>query len=183
MSSRDYKQAVVIDLEATCWDTEEEKAANTSEIIEIGVCLLNTETGEITAKRSIYVHPEKSKVSPFCEQLTGISQAKLDSEGIPFMEALQILKKEYRTKSRVMASFGNYDNNMFKNACAAHNFDNPFGPSYINLSALSALKLKADKKLSLKNALAGFGLEFEGNLHCGADDAYNAARILAKLVV
>ena len=47
MGSWRFDEVVVIDLEATCWDTPAEKAINTSEIIEIGVCLLNSHTGEI----------------------------------------------------------------------------------------------------------------------------------------
>ncbi|POW14195.1 hypothetical protein PSHT_07501 [Puccinia striiformis] len=36
--------------------------------------------------------------------------------------------------------------------------------------------------LSLFNAMAAFGLEFEGQQHSGIDDAYNVSRLLAEMV-
>ena len=47
MANWKFDEVIVIDLEATCWSTPEETALNQSEIIELGVCILDTLTGEI----------------------------------------------------------------------------------------------------------------------------------------
>ena len=52
----DRKFITVVDLEATCWNSSESQAGQTSEIIEIGMVLLNTETGEVVNRSA---HPKK----------------------------------------------------------------------------------------------------------------------------
>ena len=56
---------VVVDLEATCWEGKPPENME-SDIIEIGVCLLDVHTGEITDNRGIIVIPERSTISDFC---------------------------------------------------------------------------------------------------------------------
>jgi len=85
---------VVIDIEATCWEGNIPEGMS-SDIIEIGVCLLDIHTGEISDNKGIMVLPERSIVSPFCTELTTITQEMLDKEGVSFKEACSILKKEY----------------------------------------------------------------------------------------
>ena len=65
MSKIKYNEIIVVDLEATCWDTPEEQAKFTSEIIEVGICVLNIFTGEITKTAGLIVKPRQSKISPF----------------------------------------------------------------------------------------------------------------------
>ena len=63
---------VVVDIEATCWEGKLPEGM-ISDIIEVGVCLLDVETGEITDNRGILVKPERSTISPFCTELTTIT--------------------------------------------------------------------------------------------------------------
>lgn len=178
----DYKKVLVIDLEATCWETKADSDQNTSEIIEIGVCLLDTSDSTITKKRSIYVKPEVSTVSDFCEKLTGIKQSLLDAEGVSIVEAFDILKKEYKSKNYVMSCFGNYDFNKINKTALAKNINSPLSGIFINASALASLKSHDKKKMSMAKAMNEFGLEFEGRQHSGADDAYNTAVLLRHLL-
>lgn len=109
-----YKEVIVIDLESTCWETYAEKALNTSEMIEIGVCVLDVHTGEIKKRRGIIVNPKNSKVSQFCIELTSITQDMVN-HGVSFEQALKILKDEYQVDQKVLAAWGNYDQNMLLN--------------------------------------------------------------------
>lgn len=177
MANWNFNEIVVIDLEATCWETPEETQNNTSEIIEIGVCLLNVETGDITKPRGMIVKPQHSTVSPYCEQLTSLTQDMVN-QGVSFAEAIAQLAKDYGTKRKVIAAYGNYDKNMLATECERIGVKPPFGPTYLNISALATLKLKAGKRLSLTKACQEFGLEFEGRLHRGVDDAVMAAKVL-----
>ncbi len=90
---------IVVDVEATCWDGSP-PPGEASEIIEIGVCPLELSTGRRLEKRSILVRPKRSRVSPFCTQLTTLTQAQVDG-GITFMEACEVLRKTYQTRERV----------------------------------------------------------------------------------
>ena len=74
---------IIIDLEATCWEGIPPKG-EVSEIIEIGICLLDTLTGEITDNRGILVKPTHSKISPFCTQLTTITPELVAREGVSY---------------------------------------------------------------------------------------------------
>lgn len=181
MANNKYDEVVVIDVEATCWTTPEEAATNTSEIIEIGVCILNVLTGEISKSQGIIVKPVISTVSEFCTELTSITP-EMASNGISFEDAVGILKKEYGMRNKVVAAYGNYDQNMLVKECDSKGVKSPLGPTYLNISAMATLKLKTNKRLSLNRACEAFELPFEGQLHRGVDDAVMAAKVLWKII-
>lgn len=176
-----FDEVIVVDLEATCWETKEEKALNVSEIIEIGICRLNTLTGEISDSRSIIVKPVFSKVSDFCTQLTGHTQAGVNA-GIPLSDAISIIKNDYSLNRKVLAAYGNYDGHKLLNECHSKGIDFRLPPTYLNISALATLKLKANKRLGLQRSCNKFGLIFEGVPHSGKDDAMMAAKVLWECI-
>ncbi|MBC7751141.1 MAG: exonuclease domain-containing protein [Candidatus Saccharibacteria bacterium] len=181
MSRINYSEIVVIDLEATCWSTPEETALNASEIIEVGVCVLDTFSGEIRMPQGIIVKPTRSKVSQFCYEITNISQDMVD-DGVSFEDAIKTLKSDYKVSQKIMAGYGNYDQNMFAKECARNGVKPPFGPTYLNISSLATLKLKAGKRLDLAETCRQFGLIFEGRQHRGVDDAVMAAKVLWECI-
>lgn len=181
MGNWKFNEVVVLDLEATCWETSEETALNTSEIIEIGICTLDTVTGEIRQAQSIIVKPNISSISQFCEELTGITQ-DMARQGISFECAMTILRQEYGTHKKILAAYGNYDKTMLLQECSRFAIKPPIGPTYLNISGLASLKSKAGKRLSLSHACEHFGLPFEGRLHRGIDDAVMAAKILWEII-
>ncbi|MEL7234583.1 MAG: exonuclease domain-containing protein, partial [Chloroflexota bacterium] len=69
---------IVIDMEATCWRSNRRPPDQVSEIIEIGVCVLDLDTLEPDRKMSILVKPTLSTVSEFCTRLTSLTQAQVD---------------------------------------------------------------------------------------------------------
>lgn len=181
MANNKYDEVVVVDLEATCWQTREEQERNYSEVIEIGVCRLNVLTGDITDPRSIIVKPMFSEVSPFCTELTGHTQTGVD-QGISLMSAIQILKADYGFKNKMWASYGNYDRNKLADECERKNIERPLPPTHLNISALATLKLRANKHVGLGQACTRFGLDFEGQKHSGKDDAVMAAKVLWECI-
>lgn len=181
MGNWNFKEIVVIDLEATCWATPEESAVNTSEIIEVGVCILDAMTGEVSRPRSLLVKPEVSAISQFCTELTSITPAMVEV-GISFDEAVSTLKSDYGISKKIVAGYGNYDLTMFTRQCERKQIKLPFGPTYLNISAMATLKAKTGKRLSLSRACHVFRLPFEGQLHRGMDDAVMAARVLWQII-
>jgi inhibitor of KinA sporulation pathway (predicted exonuclease) len=173
-------QIIVVDLEATCWEGEPPPGEE-NEIIEIGVCLVDVATGQRSHKRSIIVRPEHSRVSDFCTRLTTLTQTQVD-QGIPFAEALRLLRQEYRTEQRTWASYGDYDRIQVQRQCEQRGLPYPFGRTHINIKNLLALALRLPNEVGLDRALALLGLPLEGTHHRGDDDAWNIAALLAWLL-
>ena len=177
LMARKLDQIVVVDIEATCWEGKVPEGMS-SDIIEVGVCLLDVHSGERTANRGILVKPERSTISPFCTELTTITPELVEAEGVSFQEALRILREEYLTQSRPWASYGAYDLNQFKRQCSEMNRGYPFGPSHINVKTLFALQRKLGHETGMAGALAQLNIPLKGIHHRGVDDAWNIAQIL-----
>ena len=177
-----YDHIVVVDLEATCYEDNQFPEGHFSEIIEIGACLLSVKTLQVIEKTQIYVKPICSEVSEFCTDLTGITQKKLDDEGVILEEACRILNRKLKTNKRVWASYGEYDRRMFEKQCARENVDYPFNIRHLNIKTLGPIIFGLSKEVGMVAALKSCGLEIEGVHHVGADDAWNTARILKELI-
>jgi len=179
--ARKLDKILVVDIEATCWENKAPEGMKT-DIIEIGTCLLDVQTGEITDNRGIMVIPERSTISDFCTGLTTITPGLIEREGVPFKGALNILPDEYLSQSRCWASFGAYDLKQFQRQCSDLGKGYPFGPSHINVKTLFALKNKLGHELGMSGALEMLNIELEGTHHKGKDDARNIAKILWTII-
>ncbi len=180
--ARKLDQILVIDVEATCWPGPS-PTGQESEIIEIGVCPLDVATGMPLEKRSILVRPERSKVSEFCTELTGLTQKQVTNKGISFERACALLEREYLSKKRLWASYGDYDRNQFERQCEARGVTYPFSPGHINVKSLVGVVHALPYEVGMTRALEMMGIEMEGIQHRGSDDAWNIARILSRLLL
>ncbi len=168
---------LIIDLEATCWNGPIPQG-QVNEIIEIGICILNTHTGEITKPKGILIKPERSVVSPFCTELTTITQELLDQEGISFEDACDMVREEYEGHYHTWASYGDYDRNMMQRQCKIRNMDYPLSQDHINVKQLFYETQPIRRKVGMKGALNILNIPLEGTHHRGVDDAKNIAKIL-----
>ncbi len=171
---------IVVDLEATCWDgpTPEDQE---SEIIEVGVCVLDVKTGERSDKQSIIVKPERSTVSAFCTDLTTLTQADVD-KGVSFEHACQILRRKFRVRDRTWASYGDYDRRQFERQCEDTGIKYPFSSTHINVKNMLAVLHGLHREVGLAQAMEIMKLPLEGTHHRGHDDAWNIAALLAKML-
>lgn len=169
---------LVVDLEATCWEGESPPKGQLQEIIEIGVCILNRRTGEITENKGIIVKPEVSEISPFCTQLTTIDNALIEQEGIDFEDALELLENEYDSLDCTWASYGAFDKNMTKRQCQRMELFYPFNRQHINVKELFSEVRGVRKRVGMKRALNILNIPLDGTHHRGVDDARNIAKIL-----
>jgi len=168
-------RVLVVDVEATCWEGAP-PPGETSEIIEIGVCELDVATGERLGKHSVLVRPERSSVSEFCTSLTTLTAGQVSS-GITYVEACALLRKEFRSRDRVWASYGDYDRKQFERQGSY-----PFGPRHVNVKTLFALSRALPREVGLAEALELAGLPLEGTHHRGDDDAWNIAALFGGIL-
>lgn len=168
---------IVLDLEATCW---EEKGNGPNEIIEIGALCFN-ERKEKLGEFVTFIKPSVNpKLSPFCTQLTSITQEQVD--GAPFFpEAIGkfqdwILSFE---DDYVLCSWGFYDKKQFKEDCQLHGIATDWIKSHISLKHQHA-KINDIRATGMSGALWRDGFELDGTHHRGIDDARNIAKIFLK---
>jgi len=169
----------VVDVEATCWK-DGPPPGQVSEIIEIGLTTVDLSTSQRIGRHRIMVRPERSAVSPFSTELTGLTQAEVDA-GISFAAACRALAAEHQAGSRPWASWGDYDRHQFRRQCQATNTQYPFAARHINVKAVFTHAHGLRKRPGMAAALEIAGLPLEGRHHCGEDDAWNIAALILQL--
>lgn len=170
----------VIDVEATCWEGATPEGQH-SEIIEIGLCVVDIAMRERVARDRILVRPQASRVSDFCQELTGLTQDEVEG-GVDFPRACQILTERHRTTTRRWASWGDYDRKQFQRQCAGSQTAYPFAPRHINAKVAFAELHGVKPYLGMARALDRLGLPLEGRHHNGADDAWNIGALVLHLI-
>jgi len=177
---------VVVDIETTCWPKGEIPKVDgreiKSEIIEIGICLLDILNKEVTNTSSYIIKPENTEVSPFCENLTTLKQEDVD-KGQSLVSALLNITDIYVTPRRVWATYGFFDVDHIRKECHVKNIKNfPFSQRHINVKTQFAIKHKLTREVGMVRALDILNMSTIGINHRGGDDAINVARILATLM-
>lgn len=175
---RDTSKLVVVDLESTCWYNVP-PVNQESEIIEIGVCTLDLQSLEVGEPLSLLVKPA-SEISTFCTELTGWTQADIDFKGTTLDEAFKVLRKQYNSKNRIWASYGQYDQNQVRKECERKQFNYPFGTFHLNIKAVVETVL--GQPFGMAEALKKLNMELEGRHHNGRDDSLNIAKVYARLL-
>lgn len=174
---------LVIDVESTCWEPPEvQPKGSISEIIEIGIAVVNIKTLEIVQNDSIIVRPQSSKLSKFCTKLTTLTQEYVD-QGTTFQAAMAILRKDYNSENRTFVSWGDYDRKMFERNSKDYGVKYPFGPRHMNLKNSFTMLHGLTHEPGLDGALDYLGLPLEGTHHRGVDDAKNIAKVFISTLV
>ncbi|MFJ4677803.1 exonuclease domain-containing protein [Kitasatospora sp. NPDC088783] len=169
----------VVDIEATCWDGQP-PPGQVSEIIEIGLTVVDLDSLERVGRHRVLVRPRRSTVSAFCTELTGLTGPEVDT-GLPFSAACRLLATEHRAGERPWASWGDYDQRQFARQCRATGTAYPFGHRHTNAKAVFTDARGLRRRPGMAQALELAGLPLEGRHHSGADDAWNIAALVLTL--
>lgn len=173
-------KVLVIDVESTCWEEPEKPGRDEiSEIIEIGIAVVDSSKLEIVQNDTILVKPQRSRLSKFCTKLTTLTQEQVD-RGITFQEACKKLQNDFHSGDRTFISWGDYDRKMFERNAHDYNIRYPFGPRHMNLKNTFTILHGLDREPGMDTALDHLGLKLEGTHHRGIDDARNIGRILVQ---
>lgn len=170
----------VVDVEATCWEGAD-PPGQTSEIIEIGLCVLDTQTLERVEKHSILVRPDRSAVSEFCTRLTTLTPEQV-AGGISFDAACTLLREQFEADTRAWASWGDYDRKQFERQCAQTGVRYPFGSRHTNAKLAFSIAQDTKRRYGMAEALRLTGIPLEGTHHRGGDDAWNIAALVLDMM-
>lgn len=169
---------VILDLEATCWDSWEKQH---NETIEIGAVLVN-EHQEIVSEFCRFIKPLKHPIlSDFCTELTSITQQDIDGANY-FPQVIEEFKEwfGYSEDDYVLVSWGQYDRKQFESDCALYGIDSSWVKPHINLKKQYGEFKKLPRAIGMKNALKMEKLALNGIHHRGIDDARNITKIFLK---
>lgn len=169
----------VIDVEATCWSGPV-PPGSMNEIIAIGLCVVDVVARTRVSRDEILVRPERSRVSAFCTELTGLTQEQVDG-GVGFAEACALLVSRHDAGSRRWASWGEYDRKQFERQCSSYGVAYPFAPRHVNAKATFGA-VHDRRPMGMARALEFAGLPLEGRHHNGGDDAWNIAALVLTMV-
>jgi inhibitor of KinA sporulation pathway (predicted exonuclease) len=169
----------VVDVEATCW-VGQPPVGQVSEIIEIGLTVVDLAAATRVAKHRILVRPQRSRVSEFCTELTGLTQEEVD-QGVTFTQACRDLATTHEAGVRPWTSWGDYDRNQFTRQCRHAAVEYPFGKTHTNAKLRFTEANGLRKRPGMAQALKIAGLPLEGRHHRGDDDAWNIAALVLHL--
>ncbi len=171
------KTYLVIDLEATC-DDAGAVPKHEMEIIEIGAVLVDGDTLDPIDELQTFIRPVRHPtLTPFCTELTSISQ-EMVAAAPRFPAAIAQLRRFMTGRQPLFCSWGNYDNNQFRQDAKYHGIQLPFSDRHLNLKQAFTERTGTKRKYGMKGALRRVGLELAGTHHRGIDDARNIARLL-----
>lgn len=178
MSRRHDPKVLVIDVESTCWELPDKPGRDEfSEIIEVGLAVVDTEKLTIEHNEGILVKPQSSRVSNFCTQLTTLTQGQVD-KGVSFQDACKRLQNEFHAGDCTFISWGDYDRKMFEKNSHDYGVRYPFGPRHMNLKNSFTILHGLEREPGMDTALDRLKMKLDGTHHRGVDDARNIANIL-----
>jgi 3'-5' exoribonuclease 1 len=168
-------ELLCIDLEATCWENDEDRRRET---IEIGAVRYRPGAG-VVAEHQQFVRPVKFPVlSELCTTLTGITQAQVEASAT-FPDALRRLR-EFAGDDPVLCSWSDFDREQLFKDCALHRLDYPFA---IHIDVMKLFAGRTGRPyLPQHVVLQACGLTPQGRAHSAIDDARNLAQIVDWLV-
>jgi inhibitor of KinA sporulation pathway (predicted exonuclease) len=169
---------IVVDTESTCYENDKFPDGEKQEIIQVGYTFINPLTLELSDPFEIIIRPQRSRISEYCTNLTGLTWERVKS-GIPYQDAMKYFMRTAGTRSCVWAGWGLEDQDFIQQS-SDFGAIYPFGANYINLQDLHWILLGKNIKPSLKRSVEELGLTFEGRWHDAKDDAYNTARIFRE---
>ncbi|GAB1604417.1 3'-5' exoribonuclease 1-like [Argonauta hians] len=190
-----FEFLLVIDFEATC------TPYNTNfkhEIIEFPIVLVDVKQRQIVDKFHAYCKPTiNPELTKFCTELTGIKQETVNkAEKFPevMSQALNFLltkglitsikNSSHRRNKFAIVTDGPWDMGRFLYyQCQYSEVQFPrWARQWINIRRRYESFYDCKKAGGIKGMLEMLGMAFEGQLHCGLDDARNIARIAIRLM-
>ncbi len=168
----------------TSLDLEMNQPSN--KIISIGYCIGGVYHKENKVERDIFVKIDEP-LNPAIVELTGITDEKLQAEGVSLQEAYQILKADHiKYKSFINPlTWGGGDSELLRIQLGKTKDRWIFGRRWIDCKTLFISDCLANKKKfkgGLAKSMTSLGLVFNGKAHSSKDDAINTLDMYRELL-
>ncbi len=193
------KYICVLDFEANCADNMKELGMD-NEVIEFPSVLWKYNENAIPlmtkiAEFQLFCKPKNTPIlTPFCIELTKITQDKVDN-GVTFPDALKQHEMWLRLHipdfdnavhrgNVIIATCGEWDMKiMAPKEYRNYNMKNVHSVylKYMNVKTEFSEFYKCGSKIGMSGMLAHLGLTLDGTHHSGIDDCRNISKILIKL--
>ena len=204
--SQEYRHLVILDFEWTC--DNKKPVLPHAEIIEFSCVLVSTHPrpASIIAEFQQYVIPEHNpKLSKFAITLTGITQAQIDTIGVPLKVAIRrfhcwlkdqsiqlnyypdLSEKKQRSHSQQLPfaictwSDADLGSTLPRQMDALSLTRTPWFDKWINLK-LAYTSVYKKSNSNLQKCLERIGLKFIGRAHSGLIDSINTASIVLDMI-
>ncbi len=189
-----YPKLLSLDLELNKnEDTNAE--GNVTDIIQIGACVLNTETMEIEDLFNRYVsiitpmNNGELRLSRFITKLTGITDNKLNQEGVSLVDAVIDLYEFCKARElyRSGIEWGYADFSILQDQFLRRGGDPKkwyFARSHFDTKKIfqaQRIFLGENPQSGLSKSMSRLGLQFKGIKHNALDDAINTAEMFVGL--
>lgn len=170
---------ILFDLETTCWD--DDPPTEIREIIEIGAVKLD-QFGTFISKFESYVKPLHFPfLSPFCLQLTQISQIEINKA-----QGFSVVGSEFRKwigeEDYCLCAWGAQDRRQLVRECLLHQLEYDWVQPYMDVKKQYHYIRKHSRYFGLKSSLIKEGFEFEGTHHRAYADTLNMMKIFIKYI-
>lgn len=151
------------------------------EIIQIGAVRV-TQDREVADEFQIMVRPKYYRhLNRRVSKLTGIKEARLRDEGVPFPEAMERFR-DWCGEDIVFLTWGFDDIGILRENLALYGLDSGFTDRWYNAQMMfNAQTDGSTSQKALKTAMEMFGVEATRPAHDALGDAYHTALICAKL--
>lgn len=170
--------AVVFDLELV----KRFRKGQPSEIVEIGACKVDMESGRIIDQFQIYISPRKGYIAKSTRSFINMTRKDMLS-AVPFREGIMQFVN-WLGNDYYLCSWGKDDRIHLIDECIRKKVKLDWLTNYNDLQRQIGPLLRDDNKnqLGLQHALELAGIEPTGLAHRGIDDAVNTARLLIHLL-
>ena len=190
------KYICVLDFEANC--AENMKALGMdNEVIEFPSVLLKVDGHTVTkiSEFQLYCKPKHTPIlTPFCKQLTKITQDKVDA-GVAFPDALKQhemwlrsnvpnFDEHIKLNTCVIVTCGNWDMvTMARKEYKNYGIKNVHSiyKRFVNIKQDFCTFYKRNKQLGMDGMLNILKLKLDGTHHSGIDDCRNISKIVIKM--
>ena len=171
-----YNRLLCIDVEMTCWEGAPPDG-EVPEMIALGIVEVKSDDLAIQREKLFLIRPQLSTISPFCSTLTGITPNE-GGAAPPLAQVIRSVRKQFG--QRDWCAWGR-DDELIRESCDRAGAEFPFPGLFHDLAAQVRLLLGLTYRPGLDEALARFGLDFEGQPHDALADARNLALLFMEV--
>lgn len=173
-----YQYFLVLDLEATCCN-KKTIPRREMEMIEIGAVMVEQKSLKVIDEYQTFIKPVRHPIlTPFCKNLTTITQEQIDNAPIYPEASLEFKKWLALYDNYLFGSWGDFDRIQFEQDSKYHKVPYPIAGDHVNLKAMFTDNQGLYKNYGMAGALKLTNMGLDGTHHRGIDDARNIAKLM-----